>query len=86
MRSYRRLVQRDPDTYLPFLAATLNNLALAEESQGRIEDASAHYKEALNVYQKLFDGDPRKYAGDVGRVTGSLRRLEEKTQPSRTTK
>jgi len=86
LRSYRRLVQRDPDTYLPFLAATLNNLALAEESQGRIEDASAHYKEALNVYQKLFDGDPRKYAGDVGRVTGSLRGLEEKTQPSRTTK
>jgi tetratricopeptide (TPR) repeat protein len=43
LESYRQLAQRDPNTYLPYVAATLNNLALADESQNRIEESRAQF-------------------------------------------
>lgn len=37
LQSYRQLAQREPGTYIPYVAATLNNLALVDEGQNRIE-------------------------------------------------
>jgi tetratricopeptide (TPR) repeat protein len=79
LQSYRQLAERERDMYLPLVAATLNNLALAEESQKRIEEARAHYKEDLSLFRELFEGDPDRYAGDVARVEASLEELAKKT-------
>jgi hypothetical protein len=66
---------------LPYVAATLNNLALADESQHRIEESHALFLEDLSLFRKLYQQNPRKYAGDVARVEDSLAELEQKAPP-----
>jgi tetratricopeptide (TPR) repeat protein len=78
LQAYRQLARQDQDTYLPYLAATLNNLALVDETEKRMENARAHYNEALDCYRTLFQGEPDRYAGDVARVEGSLEAMEKK--------
>jgi hypothetical protein len=77
------LAEREPSTYLPYLAATLNNLALLDESQNRVEEARAHYQEDLRVYRELFQNNSEKYAGDVARVEMRLVDLGKKIPPDR---
>jgi Tetratricopeptide repeat len=77
------LAEREPSTYLPYLAATLNNLVLLDESQNRVEEARAHYQEDLRVYRELFQNNSEKYAGDVARVEVSLVDLGKKIPPDR---
>jgi hypothetical protein len=64
------------------VAATLNNLALVDEGQNRIEDARTHLREDLSLFRKLYQDDPGRYAGDVARVETSLEELEKRS-PSR---
>jgi hypothetical protein len=45
--------------------------------QNRIEEARAHYQEALSLLLKLSQGD-KKYAGDVANVEASLQELDKK--------
>jgi hypothetical protein len=61
------------------VAATLNNLALADESQKRIEESRAHFTEDLAIYRELAQGDSARYAGDVARVESSLEELEKRS-------
>jgi hypothetical protein len=68
----------NPEAYLPYLAATLNNLALVDESQNRIEEARSHFQEDLTIYQELAQGDSGRYAGDIAKVEASLQELEQK--------
>jgi hypothetical protein len=55
----------------------LNDLALVEDNQNRIEESRAHYKEALSLLRKLSQGDKR-YVGNVARVEASLQQLNER--------
>ena len=50
---YRRLVQQNPEVYLPYLAVTLNNLGAVERSQNRLADARKHYEESLQINRQL---------------------------------
>jgi len=59
-----------------------DNLALVEESQNRIEQARAHFREDLSLFRRLLQNDPGRYATDVARIEASLEELERKW-PSR---
>jgi len=72
------LVRADTQTYLPFLAATLNNLALLDEGQNHFADARAHFEEALELFQQLYHDSPVRYRADVARVQTSLEELKGK--------
>ena len=78
MESYRQLAQRDPDVYLWYVAATLNNLGVLDRNQKRFEESRVHYQEALSLFRKLAQGDPSKYARDIARVETSLEALDVK--------
>ena len=78
LKLYRRLAQQDAATYLPYVAATLNNLALLEQSENRVAEARALFAEDLDLFQQLYERDPRRYGGDVSRVRASLQQLDEK--------
>ena len=73
----RQLAQQDPGRYLADMARTLTDLAFLEKNQNRLEESRAHYKEALNLYLELAQGDG-KFAGNVAQVEVSLQDLENK--------
>jgi hypothetical protein len=72
------LAQQERDKYLTYVAGTLNNLGFLDRNQSRIEDARAHYTEAMTIYRELAQGDAARYAGDIARVEASLNNLEKK--------
>ena len=39
MKIYRELEQKNPGTYLPYVATTLNNLGVLDHTQNRLEEA-----------------------------------------------
>jgi len=39
LKSYRELARENPETYLPYVAATLNNLGILHRDQNRMDDA-----------------------------------------------
>jgi Tetratricopeptide repeat len=53
LKIYRKLAEREPKTYLPGVAATLNELAIIDGEQNRTEKARMEFEEALNTYREL---------------------------------
>src|SRR2546430_7365287 len=47
LKTYRELAQKDPETYLPYVAATLNDLGILDSDQNRIEEARKEFEESL---------------------------------------
>jgi hypothetical protein len=41
-------------------------------------ESRIHYAEAMTIFQKLAQGDPARYAGDVANVEASLQELDRK--------
>ena len=39
LKIYRELAEKEPETYLPYVAATLNNLGILDRAQNRPEEA-----------------------------------------------
>ena len=54
----RILADKDPETYLPHLAAGLDTLANALREVGRPEAAFPHAEEAVAIRRRLANGDP----------------------------
>lgn len=50
--------QQNPETYLPYVAGTLNNLGNLHRAQNRREDAREAYEEALKIYRQLAQQNP----------------------------
>ena len=58
---YRELTLKNPDTYLPALALTLNGLAGLDQDQNQPDTAQKGYEEALKIYRELALKNPDTY-------------------------
>jgi tetratricopeptide (TPR) repeat protein len=52
LKTYRELAQKEPETYLPEVAQTLNNLGIVDSAQNRAEEAQKAFAEALKIYRE----------------------------------
>jgi nephrocystin-3 len=52
---YRRLADKEPQVYEPYVAMTLNNLGNVLDNLRRFEEAEGAYREALGIYRRLAD-------------------------------
>ena len=55
----RELAQKNPETYRPDVAETLNNLGILDRDQGRMEEARKEFAEALQIRRELALKNPR---------------------------
>ena len=53
LKTYRELAEKEPDTYLPEVAQTLNDLGIVDSVQNRAEEARKAFAEALKIYREL---------------------------------
>jgi tetratricopeptide (TPR) repeat protein len=53
LKTYRQLAQKEPETYLPEVAQTLNDLGIVNSAQNRAEEARKAFAEALKIYREL---------------------------------
>lgn len=61
----RKLAEADPETFLPSLAAPLNNLGNQYAELYLYDAAEMAYQEALNISWALAQEDPERYTYDV---------------------
>ena len=52
LKTYRKLAQKYPESYLPEVAQTLNNLGIVDIAQNRAEEARKAFEEALKIYRE----------------------------------
>src|SRR5258708_4046600 len=64
--------QKNPETYRPDVAATLNNLVILNRDQGRMEEARQELAEALQTYRELAQKNPETYRPDVAQTLNNL--------------
>src|SRR6267154_725368 len=69
LKTYRKLAQKDPEAYLPSVAATLNNLGILDRDKTRM-------KEALKTYRELAQKDPATYLLYVAITRNNLGNLD----------
>ncbi|MDD3586125.1 MAG: tetratricopeptide repeat protein, partial [Thermoguttaceae bacterium] len=69
---YRKLATASPDAYLPYVAATLHNLAILHSDMNRYAEAEGEYTEALEIRRKLAAACPDTY---LPRVAATLQNL-----------
>src|SRR6478672_9361149 len=75
LKIYRELAQKEPETYLPYVAATLNNLGILDRAQNRPEEARKAFEEALKIYEAFAKEDPEQFSPHVKRVKKLLKEL-----------
>ena len=61
LKTYRELAKKEPETYLPYVAATLNDLGILDSGQNRIGKALKEFEEALKTYRELAHKEPDIY-------------------------
>ncbi|MEU5671923.1 tetratricopeptide repeat protein [Micromonospora sp. NPDC047753] len=86
---YRRMAELHPDTYLPHLAGSLNNLGVFVSNLGRYEEALGLTREAATIYGQLTETDPAAHArnfaaslNNLGTRLADLGRREEALTPT----
>jgi tetratricopeptide (TPR) repeat protein len=67
LRIYRQLAQKERETYLPYVATTLNNPGILNRAQYRPEDARKAFEEALKIYEAFAKQDPDQFSPRVVR-------------------
>jgi hypothetical protein len=67
--------RKNPDTYLPYVAKTLNNLGILTIAQNRMDEARQAFEEALGIFQRFAARDPEQFRADVARLEQRLSRL-----------
>jgi tetratricopeptide (TPR) repeat protein len=84
LKTYRELAEKEPETYLPNVAATLNDLGILDSDENRIEKARKEFEEALKIYRQLAHKEPDIYLrylavtlNNLGVFEGAGNRLEE---------
>jgi len=84
LSSYRQLMQRYPETYLPDLAATLGNLGDVARLQNQPDEARQHYEESLQDYRLLVQQNPSAHLtnmvislNNLANIDRRLNRLDE---------
>ena len=59
LQTYRELAQKNPETYRPYVATTLNNLGDLDRDQGRMEEARKEFAGGVRNLRKLRSKKPR---------------------------
>jgi parvulin-like peptidyl-prolyl isomerase len=77
---YRQLVKANPAAYQPYVARTLNNLAILYRDTQRLKEAEAAYQEALDIRRQLAKANPAVYQPDVAETLSNLANLYSDTQ------
>jgi tetratricopeptide (TPR) repeat protein len=77
---YRKLAQANPQAHLPYVALTLNNLAVLYSDTQRLSDSEQAYQEALGMYRKLAQANPQAYLPYVAMTLNHLGNLYSDTQ------
>ena len=76
LKTYRELAEKKPETYLPDVAATLNDLGIVDSNQNRKEEARKEFEEALKTYRELAHKEPDTYLRYVAITLNNLGILE----------
>ena len=76
--AYRKLASANPQAYLPYVAMTLNNLAILHWDTNDYAKAETEYSEALEAYRKLASANPQAYLPDVAATLNNLAGLHWK--------
>jgi nephrocystin-3 len=63
---------KNPGTYLPYVAAALNNLGVFDHAQNRLEEARKALEETLRTYRELAKKNPETYLSDVALALNNL--------------
>jgi serine/threonine protein kinase/tetratricopeptide (TPR) repeat protein len=72
LQIYNELAIKHPETYRPYVAMTLNTLAILDGRQGRMEEARKKFAEALAIYTDLAVKHPEIYRSDVATALNNL--------------
>lgn len=83
---YRKLSKRNPRVYKPYIAATLNQLGLIFQKNGKIDSAQRYYSGALKIYRQLAKYLPREYQPNVAMVLNNLGNLYNDANDHKRTK
>jgi len=75
LKIYRSLAQVNPQTYLPDVAITLNNLANLHSAKNEQDQAESGYEEALKIRRSLAEVNPQTYLPDVALTLNNLAAL-----------
>lgn len=68
----RSLAQSNPQVFLPYVAKTLNNLAVLHRTQNELEQAQVEYEETLQIYQSLAQSSPQAFLPYVAKTLNNL--------------
>ena len=63
LKTYREMAQKEPETYLPEVAQTLNDLGIVDSAQNRPEEARKAFAEALKIYRELAQKKTGDFSG-----------------------
>jgi tetratricopeptide (TPR) repeat protein len=66
LERYRWLARAEEQAYLPWVAASLGQLAIIHEQTGEGEEAEKEYGEALTLYRNLENGHPDGFGKELG--------------------
>src|SRR5262249_20194051 len=69
---YRELAAKNPESYRPEVAKTLNNLAILDSRQGRLKEARQEFAEALQIYRELTRKNQEIYVHLVATTLNNL--------------
>jgi tetratricopeptide (TPR) repeat protein len=86
LKTYRELAKKEPETYLPHVAATLNNLGIFDSDKNQMNTARMEYEEALKIYSELAQKEPETYLPYVAATLnnlGILDRAENRLEEAR---
>jgi tetratricopeptide (TPR) repeat protein len=72
LKTNRELAQKYPESYLPDVAQTLNNLGIVDSAQNREEEARKAFEEALKTYRELEQKNPETYLPYVATTLNNL--------------
>ena len=72
LRVYRELAQTNPQTYLPDVAKTLNNLGVLLKNINELPLAREAYEESLQIYRELAQINPKAYLPNVAMTLNNI--------------
>ncbi|MCL2211727.1 MAG: tetratricopeptide repeat protein [Treponema sp.] len=75
----RKLAEKNPDEYLPYVAGALNSLVVLQRDTNRLKEAGDNITEALAIYRKLAENNPGAYLPDVASALNNLAGLQRDT-------
>ncbi|NVO09475.1 MAG: tetratricopeptide repeat protein [Bacteroidales bacterium] len=77
LKIYQTLALKNPRTYLPDMAITLNNLAILHADRNEFIQAQEKYEEALKIRRELAQENPTTFLPDVAMTLNNLAILQK---------